>query len=134
MISSCQTYFILTIARHSLSKAHRLSNPDLTQSPVITSTPDDTFYILKIVLARLLSTGTSSIVQKTCEILRDTMDREYAGVIKKKLDDVYRNAGVPGPGLKGEKVERENRQTFIVRSSTQCYSFPSGPTSFDRFY
>ena len=62
------------------------------------------------------------------------MDREYAGVIKKKLDDVYRNAGVPGPGLKGEKVERENRQTFIVRSSTQCYSFPSGPTSFDRFY
>lgn len=55
------------------------------------------------------------IVEKTAEQLRDVMDREYAGVIKKKLDDVYRTAGPMGPGARGEKAERESRQSFIVR-------------------
>lgn len=41
------------------------------------------------------------------------MERDYVGVIKKKLDDVYRVAGTSAPG-RGDKVERENRQAFIV--------------------
>lgn len=43
------------------------------------------------------------------------MDKDYAGIIKKKLDDVYRTAGASGVGgLRGEKAERESRQSFIV--------------------
>jgi conserved oligomeric Golgi complex subunit 4 len=53
------------------------------------------------------------IVEKTSESLREVMDRDYAGVIKKKLDDVYRTGG-SGPAIKGEK---ESRQAFIVSRS-----------------
>ena len=92
-------------------QAHTLSKPDITQFPATTTTPDDAFYILKIVLSRLLSSGDVKMVEKTSESLREVMDRDYAGVIKKKLDDVYRTYG-SGAITKGEK---ESRQSFIVR-------------------
>jgi len=41
------------------------------------------------------------------------MEQDYIGIIKKKLEDVYRNAGVSGPA-RGEKVDRDNRVAFIV--------------------
>ncbi len=53
-------------------------------------------------------------VDRTLQQLREVMERDYVGVIKKKLDDVYRVAGAGGTG-KGDKVERENRLAFIVR-------------------
>lgn len=98
-------------------QAHKLSNPDLSQSPITTTTPDDVFYIIKVVLARLLSTGSSATVEKMSELLRSVMDKDYAGIIKKKLDDVYKTAGASGVGgIRGEKAERESRQAFIVSS------------------
>ncbi|KAH9951407.1 COG4-domain-containing protein [Amylocystis lapponica] len=111
-----ETYYIpleVWYARTIINKAHRLSNADLSQSPAVTTTPDDAFYILKVVLMRMLSCGSSTIIQRTSELLRDVMDREYIAVIKKKLDDVYRTAGAVG-GPKGEKAERDNRQAFII--------------------
>ena len=68
------------------------------------------FYILKVVLSRLLSCGSARIVERTADALREVMDRDYAGVVKKKLDDVYRTGG-SGPAARGEK---ESRQAFIV--------------------
>ena len=76
----------------------------------MTSTPDDAFYILKNVLSRLLSTGHVKTVEKASDLLREIMDRDYCGVIKKKLDDVYRTGGA-GPAARAEK---ESRQAFIV--------------------
>jgi len=82
---------------------------------MITTTPDDVFYFLKVVLTRVLSTGSTMAVEKTSEFLQSIMDKDYASVIKKKLDDVYRTGGVSGTGgVRGEKVERELRQSFIV--------------------
>lgn len=95
-------------------QAHRLSRPDISQSPAITTTPDDVFYILKTVLSRLLSTGSTKALESMCDSLRDVMDRDYNGIIKKKLDDVYRNAGNTGSAARGEKAERENRIAFLV--------------------
>ena len=47
------------------------------------------------------------------------IENDYAGAIRRKMDDVYRNAGVG----RGEKVERESRAAFIVRSySYYCHS------------
>ena len=83
------------------------------------------FYFLKVVLTRLLSTGSTIAVEKTSELLQSVMDRDYATVIKKKLDDVYRTGGVSGTGgVRGEKVERELRQSFIVSVHTaQFYTY-----------
>ncbi|KAH9923986.1 COG4-domain-containing protein [Epithele typhae] len=100
-------------ARSVIEKAHRLSSHDFTQVPVTTTTPDDAFYILKTVLARMLTTASLATVQRTSESLRDVMDKDYARVIKHKLDSVYKG-GTAGPGARGDKVERENRQSFII--------------------
>jgi conserved oligomeric Golgi complex subunit 4 len=96
-------------------QAHRLSQQDISQSPAATTTPDDVFYILKIVMTRILSTGSINASKRTTQLLRDIIDRDYNGVIKKKLDDVYRNAVNVGAVARGEKVERENRIAFLVR-------------------
>ncbi|KAF9792460.1 COG4-domain-containing protein [Thelephora terrestris] len=113
-----ETYYIpleIWYTRSIIDKAHRLSSADLSQPQMITTTPDDTFYFLKVVLTRMLSTGSTMAVEKTSEFLQSIMDKDYAGVIKKKLDDVYRTGGVSGTGgVRGEKVERELRQSFII--------------------
>ncbi|GJE97920.1 COG4-domain-containing protein [Phanerochaete sordida] len=113
MEDTLNTYYLpmeVWYTRTIIDKAHSLSKPDFSQYPATTTTPDDAFYILKIVLSRLLSCGTVLIVVKTAEALREVMDRDYAGVIKKKLDDVYRTGGA-GPTARGEK---ESRQAFII--------------------
>ncbi|KAJ7349436.1 COG4 transport protein-domain-containing protein [Mycena albidolilacea] len=102
--------------RTTIDKAHRLSSADTSQAPVTTTTPDDVFYILKIVLSRVLSTGSLKTVEQMFEQLRDIMDKDYVGVIKKKLDDVYKSSSSSGPNARGEKAERENRAAFIARS------------------
>lgn len=66
-------------------------------------------------MTRILSTGSTMAVEKTSEFLQCIMDKDYASIIKKKLDDVYRTGGVSGTGgVRGEKAERELRQSFIV--------------------
>ncbi|KAH7908021.1 COG4 transport protein-domain-containing protein [Hygrophoropsis aurantiaca] len=105
-----EAWYIHTI----IGRALQLSSPDFTQSPAITTIPDDAFYILKIVYSRLLSTGSLKIIERMTGLLKDIMERDYAGGIKKKLDDVYRTTGnVGGPG-RGEKAERDSRASFII--------------------
>ncbi|KAH6918869.1 COG4 transport protein-domain-containing protein [Coprinopsis sp. MPI-PUGE-AT-0042] len=96
-----------------VDKAHRLSSPDPVSSPVTTTTPDDAFYILKAVMSRLLTTGSVTCVRLTMEQYKDIMDKDYIGVYRKKLDEVYRNPTGPG-GQRSDKVERENRVAFIT--------------------
>jgi hypothetical protein len=106
-----EVWYIRTI----IDKAHRLSTADVSQLIPVTTTPDDVFYILKIMFVRLLSTGSLSAVERMFEQMRDVMERDYVGIMKKKLDDVYRGAGAMGGGARErEKVERENRVAFIT--------------------
>ncbi|KAH9056637.1 COG4-domain-containing protein [Lactarius vividus] len=107
------TYYVpleVWYTRSAIDKAHRLSTPDATSSPTMTTTPDDAFYIFKVVLSRLLSTGAARIVERTSGALRSVIENDYAGTIRRKMDDVYRNAGVG----RGEKIERESRAAFII--------------------
>ncbi|KAG5645852.1 hypothetical protein DXG03_005194 [Asterophora parasitica] len=106
--------FYALIASTTHAQAHRLSSTDVLQLPPSTTTPDDVFYILKIVVSRLLSTGSTEGVQSTFDQLRDVMEQDYIGIIKKKLDDVYRNTGASGPALRGERAERDLRVAFIT--------------------
>ncbi|KAG2149193.1 COG4-domain-containing protein [Suillus clintonianus] len=105
-----ETWYTRTI----IDKAHRLSTPDLSQSPVTTTTPDDAFYILKTVYSRVLSAGSFKHIERMTDLLKDVMDHDYAGGIRRKLDDVYRTAGNTGGGGRGEKSERECRTSFII--------------------
>ncbi len=83
-------------AADDILQAHRLSQPDMTHSAATTTTPDDVFYILKVVLLRLLSTGSLNVTDRMIEKLRDILEKDHAGVLKRKMDDVYRTAGAPG--------------------------------------
>ncbi|KAF5376567.1 hypothetical protein D9757_008273 [Collybiopsis confluens] len=97
-----------------IDKAHRLSQLDTTQLATTTTTPDDVFYILKIVLIRLVSTGSLTAVEQMTEHLCQILEKDYAGVLKKKMDDVYRSVGSTGQTVRGEKADRENRLSFAV--------------------
>lgn len=88
-----------------------MSSPDISQTPIITTAPDDVFYILKSVISRTLSTGSVTVVQQMLEHLREVVEKDYIGIIKKKLDDVYRTSP---SNMRVDKVERENRMSFIV--------------------
>ena len=76
-----------------------------------TTTPDDVFFILQTVTSRILSTASIVNVEKTITSVRHILEKDYAAVIRRKLDDVYRPAG-GGASQKNEKVQQEN---FIVR-------------------
>jgi len=80
----------------------------------MTTVPDDAFTILQAVIVRLLSTGSLSAVQRTVQQLKDIIDRDFIGVIKRKMDDVYKNAGPPQSNARQDKQDRENRANFIV--------------------
>ncbi|XP_006458408.1 hypothetical protein AGABI2DRAFT_115438 [Agaricus bisporus var. bisporus H97] len=108
------TYFVPLEIWYTRTIAHRTSSPDVSQTPVITTTPDDVFYILKLVVSRMLSTGSVLVVQRTLEQLREVIEQDYIGIIRKKLDDVYRNAVVSGSHARADKMERENRMMFII--------------------
>lgn len=106
---------------YSNFQANRMSSPDVSQIPVITTTPDDVFYILKLVISRMISTGSVLVVEQTLEQLREIVDKDYVGIIKKKLDDVYRNQTIPGSNARADKIERENRMSFTVCSLLLSY-------------
>ncbi|THU99354.1 COG4-domain-containing protein [Dendrothele bispora CBS 962.96] len=96
-----------------IDKAHQLSKVDTTQAAVTTTTPDDVFYILKVVLLRLISTGSIATVDRLVDRLREVLEQDYSGVLKRKLDDVYRNAGNTSQ-LSREKTEKDNRIAFAT--------------------
>ncbi|OAX40804.1 COG4-domain-containing protein [Rhizopogon vinicolor AM-OR11-026] len=114
LLTSCYVPMETWYTRTIIDKAHRLSTPDLSQSPVTTTTPDDVFYILKTVYSRLLSTGSLKHIERMTDLLKEVMDYDYAGGIKRKLDDAYRSAGNTGGAGRGEKSERECRTSFII--------------------
>ncbi len=105
-------------------QAHRVSAPDNTDPPQ-TTTPDDVFYILKLVINRVLATGSLDCVKPMMESIRTILERDLAGVIRRKMDDIYSNAGAGGGRTGGtaaqrDKTDRENRQAFIVGLSNNA--------------
>ncbi|EIN07598.1 COG4-domain-containing protein [Punctularia strigosozonata HHB-11173 SS5] len=113
LLETCYIPLELWYIRTVIDKAHHLAKADITSMPATTTAPDDVFFVLKIVMQRTLSTGSPRNVLRTCELLREVMDYDYASVIKRKLDDVYRTA-VPSSGSRGEKTERDLKASFIT--------------------
>lgn len=65
-------------------------------------------------MTRILSTGSTTVVENMVSSLRDIIDRDYAQVLKRKLDDVYKLNGPGSAVAKADRAERDNRQSFIV--------------------
>ncbi|KAG7092221.1 hypothetical protein E1B28_008588 [Marasmius oreades] len=112
LLTTCYIPMEVWYIRTIIDKAHRMSSLDSTQAVVITTTPDDVFYVLKVVIARLYSTGSLTTVQRLMQKLREVLEEDYINVLKKKLQDVYRNA--PVGQSTNQKSERENRHAYIV--------------------
>lgn len=109
--------------RVSVEKAHRLDVPDLSSRPYLSSIVDDVFYLLKLVLHRAFSTGSLASLRQVREATSSIIERDYLGVLQKKMDAVYSGGSIsiPLPSLPGvsreaerERKERDLRTSYSV--------------------
>lgn len=99
--------------RISIEKAHRLDSPETSSKPHLSSILDDTFYLLKLVINRLLSIGSIATIKSMRQNIESVMERDYLGIIKKKMDGVYTAVGNLDRGER-ERRERDQKSAFIV--------------------
>jgi len=92
-------------------QAHQLSKVDSGVVPPTTTTPDDVFFLLQNVLTRLISTASFETVKMAVEPTRNVMEKDYAAILRRKLDDVYRGSAHGG----SQRNEKNERESFIVR-------------------
>ncbi|TYJ56496.1 hypothetical protein B9479_002743 [Cryptococcus floricola] len=99
--------------RMSIEKAHKLDSPDIGSTPHLSSILDDTFYLLRLVLSRLLSCGSVHTLKSMRKKLGEVVERDYTAVIRMKMDGVY---AVPSSGTERERREKEKdkREAFII--------------------
>ncbi|KAG8949049.1 hypothetical protein FRC00_008335 [Tulasnella sp. 408] len=119
MAQLISTYYIpleTWYLRSVIDKAHRVSAPDSSEPPQ-TTTPDDVFYILKLVISRLLTTGSVDCVEKMAQVITGILEKDLAGVIRRKMEDIYSpsSQAARGSAAQREKTERENRNAFIIQ-------------------
>ncbi|GAA6059731.1 hypothetical protein JCM10212_000259 [Sporobolomyces blumeae] len=123
--------------RSAVERAHQLDEPDLASSPILSSSLDDIFYILKKTLYRLLSTGSVSVVSTFSIELRTILDRDVADVWRSRMEGALKDlqagqqqgAMAIGVGAMGgmaamgggrareeekERREKEARTVFII--------------------
>nr|XP_019049350.1 hypothetical protein I302_03136 [Kwoniella bestiolae CBS 10118]OCF28280.1 hypothetical protein I302_03136 [Kwoniella bestiolae CBS 10118] len=102
--------------RMSIEKAHRLDLPDISSRPHLSSILDDTFYLLKLVLGRLLSCGSIATLRSMRQKLAEVIERDYTGVIRKKMDAVYVGQAPSSQdrGTEKDKRERNQRSAFMI--------------------
>lgn len=102
--------------RCSIEKAHRIDTPDLTARPLTTPLLDDVFYLVRLVLARAVSTSNLDILSTMTRNVRYIIDEDFIQAIVRSLDLVSRtNSGsmvVEGP--RKDAASREIRSTFGV--------------------
>ena len=73
--------------------------------------------MLKLVVHRLISTSSCPSVERTIPQIKDVISRDYTSVIKRRLDDVYKNVNPIPTGPQREKADKDNKSTFIVSIS-----------------
>ncbi|SCZ99139.1 BZ3500_MvSof-1268-A1-R1_Chr3-1g05834 [Microbotryum saponariae] len=122
--------------RSSIEKAQQMDELDLNSSPYLSSSLDDTFYILKKTLYRLLSTNHIETVVGMAKEIRTIVDRDVGEVWKYKMDGAFKevnssssamavgnvivggvHVNVPGGRAREEEKERKEaaaRSMFIT--------------------
>lgn len=101
--------------RCALEKVHQLDTPDLTSRPVNTSALDDTFFIFKKVLGRLLATADTQAISATCTALRTCFERDWAQIFRKRMDLVSPNMQLQQSyRADDQKREKEARAVYMA--------------------
>jgi conserved oligomeric Golgi complex subunit 4 len=84
---------------------------DMSNSKPVSTIPDDVFYILKLILTRMLSSGNPDFVKTGLSEVKIVMEQHYVEIYRNKLDGTYiQEIHV---NTRGEK-EKESRLNFIV--------------------
>ncbi|KAK4050105.1 Golgi transport complex subunit 4 [Microbotryomycetes sp. JL201] len=105
--------------RSTIEKAHQLDEVDTLAQPPLSSSLDDTFYILKKTVYRVLSTSSIEMVVAMFKDIRQVIERDVADVWRIRLDGAFKDVGnVSGVGRAREeekdRKEREARAQFMV--------------------
>ncbi|KAM0754435.1 COG4-domain-containing protein [Meredithblackwellia eburnea MCA 4105] len=105
--------------RSSIEKAHQMDELDTLAQPSLSSSLDDTFYILKKTLYRLLSTSSIRTLVSMSREIRNIMDKDVADLWKIRMDQAFRDVGnITGVGRareeEKERREKEAKATFII--------------------
>lgn len=99
--------------RSSIERAHTLDEPDLLSKPYLSSSLDDTFFILKKVLLRLVTCANLQTHMKMCSKVYDIMDRDFGDILRKRMDAVW--SSLTGIAANARAREEEKARTsFIV--------------------
>ncbi|KAA1107164.1 hypothetical protein PGT21_004636 [Puccinia graminis f. sp. tritici] len=107
--------------RINIEKAHSADEMDFSASPYLSSALDDTFYMTKKVMLRLISIGSVKCVRAGLLKIEEIIQRDFGEVMKRRLESVSSNlsAGTSvGFGIKiseeKEKRERSVRNSCVV--------------------
>lgn len=103
----------LWFLRISIEKAHRLDSPETVSQPHLSSILDDTFYLLKLVVNRVLSIGSISTLTSMRYRIVEVLERDYLNVVRKKMEGVYASTGGQDR-TERERREKDQRSAFIV--------------------
>ncbi|SPC61777.1 related to conserved oligomeric Golgi complex component 4 [Ustilago sp. UG-2017b] len=102
--------------RNSLEKAFRIDQPDTTSRPYTSSILDDAFYVIRTVLARILSTSSLTTLNEMVRIVKTSLEEEYIEVIVRKMETLWRSISgsmiIDGP--RKDAASREMRTVFIT--------------------
>ncbi|CAO1615642.1 unnamed protein product [Sympodiomycopsis kandeliae] len=103
--------------RSSIEKAHKIDKPDHNIYPWTSSVLDDSFFLLRAALSRLLSTSHIPTLNNTLKAIRNIADEDYIQVLVRRMEMTWRNVGgaLSGPdGPRKEIATREMRLSFVL--------------------
>lgn len=102
--------------RSSLEKAHRIDTCDPSTRPLTSSILDDAFFLLRASATRILSTCHPATIGTALRGVRIVADDDYAQVLVRRMEAVWRSVGgaLAGPdGPRKETATREMRAHFV---------------------
>lgn len=108
--------------RVNIEKAHISDMMELTSLPYLSSALDDTFFILKKVLMRLISIGEVVCVENGLRQFKDILERDFGEVMKRRLEAVGGQMGTGAAfGLASKMGEEKERRERNIRNSYVVY-------------
>ncbi|GAA5921563.1 hypothetical protein JCM3775_003107 [Rhodotorula graminis] len=122
--------------RTAIERAHQMDEADFSSTPYLSSSLDDTFYIVKKTLHRIVSTANVANLVAMCKELRVVLERDVAEVWKARIEGAFKDlaanaqsqtalGGIAVTGMAAqlggrareeerETREREARNVYIV--------------------
>ncbi|TNY17793.1 COG4 transport protein-domain-containing protein [Rhodotorula diobovata] len=113
--------------RTAIERAHQMDEPDFSSTPYLSSSLDDTFYIVKKTLHRVVSTASVSNLVGMCKEMRIVLERDVAEVWKARIEGAFKDlaanaqsqsaiggmavTGMAGMAQLGGRAREEERET-----------------------